>query len=87
MNKLSRYNEIITEENLNTAEKVTYLILLKVSKENEVAITLDELAVYLGKTKRAVANAIKALEEKEFIKIEKIRSQNGISNQNNYILK
>jgi DNA-binding MarR family transcriptional regulator len=76
-------NNILTDKDLASTEKVILLYLFNKSNNTKIDITLKVLGEELGMAKPTIVNAIKKLEDKGLIKKEN-NFYNGIITANTY---
>ena len=76
-------NNILTDKDLSTSEKVVLLYLIDKSNNTKIDITFKVLENELGMTRPTIMKAIKGLQEKQLVKKEN-NFNNGIITANTY---
>ena len=76
-------NNILTDKDLSTSEKVVLLYLIDKSNNTKIDITFKGLENELGMTRPTIMKAIKGLQEKQLVKKEN-NFNNGIITANTY---
>ena len=76
-------NNILTDKDLSTSEKVVLLYLIDKSNNTKIDITFKALENELGMTRPTIMKAIKGLQEKQLVKKEN-NFNNGIITANTY---
>ena len=76
-------DNILTDKDLSTSEKVVLLYLVDKSNNTKIDITFKVLENELGMTRPTIMKAIKGLQEKQLVKKEN-NFNNGIITANTY---
>ena len=76
-------DNILTDKDLSTSEKVVLLYLIDKSNNTKIDITFKVLENELGMTRPTIMKAIKGLQEKQLVKKE-TNFNNGIITANTY---
>lgn len=76
-------DNILTDKDLSTSEKVVLLYLIDKSNNTKIDITFKVLENELGMTRPTIMKAIKGLQEKQLVKKEN-NFNNGIITANTY---
>ena len=76
-------DNILTDKDLSTSEKVVLLYLIDKSSNTKIDITFKALENELGMTRPTIMKAIKGLQEKQLVKKEN-NFNNGIITANTY---
>lgn len=76
-------DNILTDKDLSTSEKVVLLYLIDKSNNTKIDITFKALENELGMTRPTIMKAIKGLQEKQLVKKEN-NFNNGIITANTY---